>query len=40
MSTVEALRSGSSPNGEDFTPALEEGLHLSAIKQKPGRNGS
>jgi len=29
MSTVEALRSGSSPNGEDFTPALEEGYFSS-----------
>ncbi len=31
MSTVAALQAGSSPNGEDFTPALEEGF--SAIKQ-------
>ena len=32
MSTVEALRSGSSPNGEDFTPALEEGVSVQLSK--------
>lgn len=32
MSTVEALQSGSSPNGEDFTPALEEGFSVQLSK--------
>ena len=29
---MEALRSGSSPNGEDFTPALEEGVSVQLSK--------
>ena len=33
MSTVEALQTGSSPNGEGFTPVLEEGLSAQLLSK-------